>query len=100
MHLITDNIQKLFALCKAHKVNKLYAFGSILTPRFNESSDVDILVDFNSEIDYTNYADNYFEFYNALKILFNRDVDLVDETSVKNPYFKEELDDTKYLIYG
>lgn len=100
MHLINENIQKLVALCKMYKVNKLYAFGSILTPRFNEDSDVDILVNFNSEIDHNNYADNYFDFYYALKALFGRDVDLVDETSVKNPYFKEELEETKHLIYG
>lgn len=100
MHLINDNIQKLFYLCRKHKVRRLYAFGSILTPRFNDQSDVDILVDFNSEIDHDNYADNYFDFYYALKSLFGRDVDLVDESSVKNPYFKEELEETKYLIYG
>ncbi len=100
MHLITDNIQKLFTLCRKYKVNKLYAFGSILTANFNENSDVDILVNFNSEIDHNNYADNFFELYYALKSLFGRDVDLVDETAVKNPYFKEELEETKCLIYG
>ncbi|MDE7421624.1 MAG: nucleotidyltransferase domain-containing protein [Muribaculaceae bacterium] len=100
MHLITDNLHRLFSLCKKYNVRKLYAFGSILTPRFNDKSDVDILVDFNSEIDHDNYADNYFDFCYALKNLFGRDVDLVDEMSVKNPYFKEELEETKYLIYG
>lgn len=100
MHLITDNINILNTLCRKYKVSKLYAFGSILTPRFNENSDVDILVDFNSDINHNNYADNFFDFYNDLKSLFGRDVDLVDETAVKNPYFKEELEETKYLIYG
>lgn len=100
MHLINDNIKKLFALCRKYKVRKLYTFGPILTPKFNEHSDVDILVDFNSEIDHNTYADNYFEFYYALKALFGRDVDLVDESAVKNPYFKEELEETKHLIYG
>ncbi|MBP3890120.1 MAG: nucleotidyltransferase domain-containing protein, partial [Muribaculaceae bacterium] len=41
MHLINDNIHKLFALCRRYRVSKLYVFGSILTPRFNEQSDVD-----------------------------------------------------------
>ncbi len=100
MHLLEENKAKLFALCKKYKVSKLYAFGSILTTRFNDQSDVDILVNFNSDINYTNYADNYFDFYHALKALFGRDVDLVDETSVKNRYFKEELEETKQLIYG
>lgn len=100
MHLINDNKQKLFALCRKYKVKKLYAFGSILTPKFNDQSDVDILVDFNSEIDHNNYADNYFDFYDALKSLLGRNVDLVDESAVRNPYFKEEIEETKYLIYG
>lgn len=100
MNLITDNIQKLFALCKKHKVKRLYVFGSILTPRFNDQSDVDILVNFDSEIDHNNYADNYFDFYHALKSLFGREIDLVDESAVKNPYFKEELEETRHLIYG
>ncbi len=100
MRIITDNIQKIFSLCRKHKVRKLYVFGSVLTTRFNEHSDVDVLVDFNTEINHDNYADNYFDFYHALKTLFGRDVDLVDESSVRNPYFKEELEETKYLIYG
>ena len=100
MHLINNNIQKLFSLCKKYKVRKLYAFGSILTPRFNEQSDIDILVDFNAEINHNFLGDNYFDFYYALKSLFGREIDLVDESSVKNPYFKEELEETRYLIYG
>ena len=87
-------------MCKKHKVKSLYAFGSILTPKFNNNSDVDILVNFNSEIDHNNYADNYFDLYYALKELFGRDVDLVDESSINNPFFKEEINDTKCLIYG
>lgn len=100
MHIITDNIHKLFDLCHKYKVSKLYAFGSVLTSRFNDNSDVDILVDFSSEVDHNSYADNYFGLYYALKSLFGRDVDLVDDSAVKNPYFRAELDDTKYLIYG
>ncbi len=100
MHIITANLQKLFALCKKYNVSKLYAFGSILTSRFNAESDIDILVSFNSTINHTNYADNFFDLYHSLKSLFGREVDLVDETSVNNPYFKEELEETKQLIYG
>ena len=56
MHLITDNLQRLMDLFRKHKVSKLYAFGSILTSRFSDDSDVDILVAFSLEIDYTTYA--------------------------------------------
>ena len=100
MKLITDNINRLRELCARYKVKTLYIFGSILTDRFNEDSDVDLLVNFNSEINYQNYTDNYFNFFYALKDLLKRNVDLVDESSVKNKYFRAELDETKQLIYG
>ena len=98
MNLIDRHIFTLSNLCKKHKVRKLYAFGSILTPRFNDQSDIDILVDFDSEINHNNYADNYFDFHEALRTLFGREIDLVDESAVKNPCFKEELEETKHLI--
>ena len=78
----------------------MYVFGSILTPRFNDKSDIDFLVNFSNEIDYLSYADNILDLYADLKDIFGRKVDLVDESTVKNPYFKKELDQTKQLIYG
>ena len=44
-------------LCDGHKVKRLYAVGSILTDKFNEHSDVDFIVEFNS-VDINQYADN------------------------------------------
>lgn len=41
MKLIEMNIDKIIALCKKYKVMKLWVFGSILTSRFNDDSDVD-----------------------------------------------------------
>jgi hypothetical protein len=46
------------------------------------------------------YGDNYFNFKFALEDLLKRDVDLVEYNAVKNHFFKEELDETKQLIYG
>lgn len=45
MKLIELNKHRIVALCKKHKVSKLFAFGSILTDKFNDESDVDLLVD-------------------------------------------------------
>ena len=100
MNLIHENIEKIFALCRKYKVKNMYAFGSILTARFNAESDVDLLVNFTPEVDYLSYADNILDFYAELKELFGREVDLVDETSIRNPYFKKEVEHTKQLIYG
>ncbi|MCH5245805.1 MAG: nucleotidyltransferase domain-containing protein [Muribaculaceae bacterium] len=100
MNLIYKNMDKIVALCRKYRVKNMYVFGSILTPRFNEKSDVDFLVNFTSDVDYLSYADNILDFYADLKELFGRNVDLIDESSIKNPYFKSEIERTKQLVYG
>lgn len=100
MHLITDNLQKIIALCKKYKVKTLYVFGSILTSRFNDKSDVDFSATFNHDPDPLIAGENFINFYMALEDLMGRRIDLVDEDYLKNPYFIEELNETKQLIYG
>ena len=94
MKLIENNIQKITALCKKYKVNKLFVFGSILTNRFNDNSDVDLVVSFN-KAEVNDYFDNYFDFKYSLG-----EVDLLEEQTIKNPYLKKNVDATKALIYG
>ena len=101
MDLIETHIQKIEELCRRYKVKSLYVFGSILTNRFNETSDVDFLVDFKkSEIKLSEYADNFFGFMYSMESLLSRKIDLVCDDAVRNPYFRQELDETKQLIYG
>ena len=101
MRLIRRNMDQIVALCEKHKVLQLYVFGSALTNRFNKDSDVDFTVVFDREaLPLMVYGDNYFNFKFALEDLLKRDVDLVEYNAIKNPYFKEELDETKQLIYG
>ena len=57
MKLIENNIQKIIDLCKKHKVHKLFVFGSILTNRFNDNRDIDLVVDIN-KADVSDYFDN------------------------------------------
>lgn len=100
MKLIEINIKRILELCKIYKVKSLYVFGSILTSRFSADSDVDLLVKFNKEnIPLAEYADNYFDFQFAIEELLQRKVDLVCEDAIKNPYFRQEVDSKKALIY-
>ena len=101
MKLIERNMAEIIALCEKHKVAQLYVFGSILTDRFNQDSDIDFTVIFDrSLLPLLVYGENYFAFMFALEDLLGREVDLVEYNAVKNPYFKEELDETKRIIYG
>jgi uncharacterized protein len=99
MNLLEENTGAIKTLCKKHKVAKLYAFGSVLTSAFNEESDVDFLVEFERN-DIVDFASNYFELQFALEDLLGRGVDLIEYSAIRNPYFKEEVDETKELIYG
>ena len=77
----------------------LHAFGSVLTKRFGNDSDVDLVVAFN-DIPVEEYADNYFDFKFSLQDMLKRPVDLLEEQAVRNPYLKQNIDNSKQLIYG
>ncbi len=86
-------------LCASHRVKSLYAFGSVLTDKFNADSDVDLIVDFES-IAVENYADNYFDLKFSLQDILNRSVDLLEEKAMKNPFFKQAISQKRQLVYG
>lgn len=101
MKLIELNLQKIFELCRAHRVKTLAVFGSILTDRFNDDSDVDLLVNFDTtDHEKWDYVSNFFDFQEALEMLFGRKVDLVEEKGLKNKFFIRNVNRTKQLIYG
>jgi len=99
MNLIGQNIDRIQSLCKQYKVSKLFAFGSVLTDKFSTESDIDFVVDFD-KVNIEEYADNYFNFKFSLQDLFHRNIDLLENQSIKNPYLRKSIDSSKQLIYG
>jgi uncharacterized protein len=97
--LLDTHITDIKRLCLNHKVKQLYAFGSVLTNKFTNESDVDLVVDFDP-IDISLYADNYFDFKFSLQKILNRPIDLLEEKAIKNPYFRQNLNQQRQLIYG
>ncbi|MDE6235062.1 MAG: nucleotidyltransferase domain-containing protein [Muribaculaceae bacterium] len=101
MKLIELNLKKIFDLCRRYRVKTLAVFGSILTDKFNDNSDIDLLVDFQpSDSEDFDYVTNYFDLRNAFENLFNRKVDLIEYGNNLNPIFKRLVDKKKVLIYG
>jgi uncharacterized protein len=99
MNLLDKYSDPIKVLCAKYKVRELYAFGSVLGGEFNDTSDIDLLVNFDP-MDLANYTDNYFNFKFSLEDLFERPVDLVEESALKNPYFKESISNSRQLVYG
>ena len=101
MKLIEQTIQKIIDICRRFHVRRLWVFGSILTPRFSDQSDIDLCVDFDrNKIELSDYANNFFGFMYALEELLGRKIDITEDSAVRNPYFREELNETRKLIYG
>jgi hypothetical protein len=99
--VITNNLSKIQEVCKKYKVKELYAFGSVTENDFNEKSDVDLLVEFDkSKIPLEDFADNFFDLADNLENIFNRRVDLLTLNSLKNPYFIQEVNKSKQIIYA
>ncbi|MCU0376840.1 MAG: nucleotidyltransferase domain-containing protein [Bacteroidales bacterium] len=99
MNIVEKNIDKIRELCLKHKVANLFVFGSVLTDRFKNSSDIDFVVDFK-DVDLYEYADNYFDFKFSLEDIFRRDIDLLEDKAIRNPYLRKTIDSSKQLIYG
>jgi predicted nucleotidyltransferase len=91
--------EQLPPLCRKYNVDRLYAFGSVLTDRFGPESDVDLIVAF-TDMPVEEYADNYFDFKFSLQDILNRPVDLLEQQAIRNPYFLKAVNNTKQLIYG
>jgi len=98
--IIEKNIDSIKSLSDKYFVDTIYLFGSANTERFNEKSDFDFLVSFNNKLELLDYADNFFGFQFALEDLLGRDVDLLEEKCLSNPYLIEEIEETKELLHG
>lgn len=48
---IQVHLPKVIELLEKHKVKSAYVFGSVLSERFNEQSDIDFLVNLHDELD-------------------------------------------------
>lgn len=99
MHNLQLHQTAITKLCEIHKVKKLYAFGSVLSKSFNTDSDIDLIVEFK-DIEVEDYADNYFDFKFSLQNMLKRQIDLLEEQAIKNPYFRKSVNEKRELVYG
>jgi uncharacterized protein len=99
MERLNQYKEDIHKLCATHNVKYLYAFESVLTDSFNSKSDIDLLVDFYP-IQPDDYADNYFDLKFSLQEILKRPIDLLEENAIKNPFFKQAVNQKKQLVYG
>ncbi|HAH24414.1 MAG TPA: DNA polymerase subunit beta [Prolixibacteraceae bacterium] len=101
--IIKDEILKRVTdfktLCQKHKVKYLYAFGSSTTDYFDfNKSDIDLLVEIE-DVDPIERGEKLISLWDNFELFFHRKVDLLTDSSIRNPYLRKSIDSTKILIY-
>jgi uncharacterized protein len=86
-------------ICVELQLKKLDLFGSATTDNFGPNSDLDVIVEFKKTTA-LNHFDNYFLLKERLQNIFHRPVDIIIDGSVKNPYLKESIAETRTNIYA
>ena len=93
-----DNIIKF---CKKWLIAEFALFGSALREDFSESSDVDVLVDFDPRSQHTLF--DLVEMQQELKQLFDRQVDLLTRKALdrmRNRYRKDGIEASLRTIHA
>jgi len=97
--VISPKVNDFNAVCKAHSVKYIYAFGSVVTDQFDkEKSDVDLLVEIDDP-DPVSRGEKLMSLWDTFEAFFSRRVDMLTENSVHNPYLKKSINASKILIY-
>lgn len=101
--VIRDEISKHSSefkyLCRTHNVKSLYAFGSATTANFDyNKSDIDLLVEIDVP-DPIERGEKLMSLWDTFEIFFQRKVDLLTNSSLRNPYLIKDIESTKILIY-
>lgn len=96
--LVSDNLTEIKRLFVLYGAQKAYLFGSAAVGDFNNNSDVDFLFSFPQSMHYEDYANNYFGLLEDLQNLLKRDVDLVAEKTLQNPFLIQKIDSQKIQL--
>ena len=83
---------------KAWKISEFALFGSVLRDDFRPDSDVDVLINFAVDANWSLY--DRIDMADELKEIFGRDVDLVTKKGLRNPFRRHSILTTKKVLYA
>ena len=96
--LISNHLDEIKNLFKKYEVKEAYLIGSAAKNTLNKDSDIDFLVNFSDKSDFEKYGNNYFDLLYALQDLLKKEVDLVAEETLTNPYLIESINQSKIRL--
>jgi predicted nucleotidyltransferase len=95
---ITVPTEKIKEFCHHWKVAEFALFGSALRADFRSDSDIDILVSFGKDADWDLF--DWVNMIEELKGIFGREVDLVEKTTLRNPFRRHYILNNQKVIYA
>ena len=98
--LLINRQSEFTKLYRTYQVRRLEIFGSAADESFDpQTSDLDFLVEYESTADLGPWMDRYFQFQEELSLLLGKKVDLVETSALKNPFFIQEVNRTRTVLY-
>jgi predicted nucleotidyltransferase len=97
---ITLKMPQVYQLLEQFDVSDAWLFGSGRSDNFSKESDVDIMVQFKEKITPLRLGMNMNELSFSLQKLFEREVDLISYSHIKNPAFFSQVSENSTRIYG
>ena len=91
---------KIKDLCDRWKISELALFGSVLRDNFRPDSDIDMLVTFNSDADWSLF--DHVQMQQELANILERKVDLVSKRAIERSHNwirRREILETAKIIY-
>jgi predicted nucleotidyltransferase len=96
--VIKSNLSEIKGLLLKYGVIKAYLFGSAAGGEMTDDSDVDFMVTFNPNLNYTDYGNNYFQLIYDLQTLLKKNVDIIAEETITNPYLLQTINSKKIAV--
>lgn len=99
LEILEGKRSQIETLCHRYRVKRLWVFGSATTEQFDPAgSDLDVVVEFDSP-EGMSLAAQYFDFWESLKVLLEREIDLVERSAIRNPVFLRNIERQERLLY-
>jgi len=96
--IVKNKLPQIKNLFSKYKAERAFLFGSAAKGNFNDNSDIDFLFSFPTDMNYEVYANSYFSLLHDLQDLLQREVELVAEKTLKNPYLIESIEESKIRL--
>lgn len=90
--------EKIAEFCSKWKVAELSLFGSVLRDNYRSDSDVDVLIEFKPDAEWSLYE--WVDMIEELKAIFGREIDLVSKQGLRNPIRRHAILASREVVYA